>query len=84
MRPFMGFDATLKNSLLAKFEYNRDRNLSLSLTNYQVTESPRQGVRDRHGLPVQEREVPLRSVGGTRPKSDLNLRVDLSLRTTPR
>ncbi|MCB0765156.1 MAG: cell surface protein SprA, partial [Flavobacteriales bacterium] len=38
MRPLLGFDATLKNSLLLKVEYNRDRNLSLSLTNYQVTE----------------------------------------------
>ena len=38
MRPLMNFDATLQNSLLAKFEYNRDRNLSLSLSNYQVTE----------------------------------------------
>jgi glycine cleavage system H protein len=38
MRPFINFDATLQNSLLAKFEYNRDRNLSLSLTNNQVTE----------------------------------------------
>ncbi|MBS1546197.1 MAG: cell surface protein SprA, partial [Bacteroidetes bacterium] len=38
MHPFINFDATLQNSLLAKFEYNRDRNLSLGLTNFQVTE----------------------------------------------
>lgn len=79
MRPFMGFDATLKNSLLAKFEYNRDRNLSLSLTNNQVTEVRGKEFVIGTGYRFKGVKFPF-AIGGTTPKSDLNLRVDLSLR----
>ena len=79
MRPFINFDATLQNSLLAKFEYNRDRNLSLSLTNNQITE-----VRGREfvigsGYRFKDVKFPF-ELGGKTPKSDLNLRIDLSWR----
>ena len=79
MRPLLGFDATLKNSLLAKFEYNRDRNLSLSLTNNQVTEVRGKEFVIGTGYRFKDVKFPF-AVGGTTPKSDLNLRVDLSLR----
>lgn len=79
MRPFMGFDGTLKNSLLAKFEYNRDRNLSLSLTNNQVTEVRGKEFVIGSGYRFKNVKFPF-SIGGSTPKSDLNLRVDLSLR----
>jgi cell surface protein SprA len=79
MRPFMGFDATLKNSLLAKFEYNRDRSLSLSLTNNQVTEVRGKEFVVGTGYRFKNVKFPF-AVGGTTPKSDLNLRIDLSLR----
>ncbi|MBK7946731.1 MAG: cell surface protein SprA [Flavobacteriales bacterium] len=79
MRPLMSFDGTLKNGLLAKVEYNRDRNLSLGLTNYQVTE-----VRGREyvigtGYRFKNVKLPF-NVGAKKPESDLNVRVDLSLR----
>ena len=79
MRPLMGFDATLTNSLLVKVEYNRDRNLSLSLTNYQVTEVRGKEYVVGTGYRFKNVKFPF-AVGGTTPKSDLNLRVDLSLR----
>jgi cell surface protein SprA len=79
MRPLMGFDGTLKNSLLAKFEYNRDRNLSLSLTNNQVTEVRGKEFVIGSGYRFKNVKFPF-AIGGTTPKSDLNLRVDLSLR----
>jgi cell surface protein SprA len=79
MRPFIGFDATLKNSLLAKFEYNRDRNLSLSLTNNQVTEVRGKEFVIGTGYRLKDVKFPF-TIGGSTPKSDLNLRVDLSLR----
>ncbi len=79
MRPLLGFDATLKNSMLAKFEYNRDRNLSMSLTNYQVTEVA--GVEYVIGTGYRFKKVKFPfAIGGTKPDSDLNVRVDLSLR----
>ncbi len=79
MRPFINFDATLQNSLLAKFEYNRDRSLSLSLTNYQVTEVRGQEFVIGSGYRFKGVKFPF-EIGGKTPKSDLNLRVDLSWR----
>jgi len=79
MRPLMGFDVTLKNSMLAKFEYNRDRNLSLSLANNQVTEVRGKEYVIGTGYRFKSVKFPF-AIGGTTPKSDLNLRVDLSLR----
>jgi cell surface protein SprA len=79
MRPFINFDATLQNSLLAKFEYNRDRNLSMSLTNYQLTEVRGQEFVIGSGYRFKGVKFPI-EIGGKAPKSDLNLRVDLSWR----
>jgi cell surface protein SprA len=79
MRPFINFDATLQNSLLAKFEYNRDRNLSLSLSNNQITEVRGTEFVIGSGYRFKDVKFPFQ-VGTTKPKSDLNLRVDLSWR----
>ena len=79
MRPFINFDATLQNSLLAKFEYNRDRNLSLSLTNNQITEVRGKEFVIGSGYRFKDVKFPF-EIGGKAPKSDLNLRVDLSWR----
>ena len=79
MRPLLNFDATLQNSLLAKFEYNRDRSLSMSLTNYQITEVRGQEFVIGSGYRLKGVKFPF-EIGGKTPKSDLNLRVDLSWR----
>ncbi len=79
MHPFIGFDATLQNSLLAKFEYNRDRNLSMGLTNYQVTEVRGKEYVIGSGYRFKNVKFPV-SIGGKTPKSDLNLRLDFSWR----
>ncbi|HEX2616924.1 MAG TPA: cell surface protein SprA, partial [Flavobacteriales bacterium] len=79
MHPFINFDATLQNSLLAKFEYNRDRTLSMSLTNFQVTEVRGKEFVIGSGYRFKNVKFPF-EIGGKTPKSDLNLRVDLSWR----
>ena len=79
MRPFINFDATLQNSLIAKFEYNRDRTLSLSLSNYQLTEVRGKEYVIGTGYRFKNVKFPVK-IGGERIKSDLNLRIDLSLR----
>lgn len=79
MRPFINFDATLNNSLIAKLEYNRDRNLNMSLTNYQVTEVRGKEFVIGSGYRFKQVKFPF-EIGGKTPKSDLNLRVDLSWR----
>ncbi len=79
MHPFINFDMTLQNSLLAKFEYNRDRNLSLSLSNNQITEVRGTEFVIGSGYRFKDVKFPFQ-IGTTKPKSDLNLRVDLSWR----
>ncbi|MBP9159288.1 MAG: cell surface protein SprA [Flavobacteriales bacterium] len=79
MHPFINFDATLQNSLLAKFEYNRDRQLSLGLTNFQVTEVRGKEYVIGSGYRFKKVKFPFQ-IGGKTPESDLNLRVDLSWR----
>lgn len=79
MHPLLNFDATLQNSLIAKFEYNRDRNISLGLTNYQVTEVRGQEYVIGTGYRLKNVKFPF-EINGKAPKSDLNLRVDLSWR----
>ncbi len=79
MRPFINFDATLQNSLIAKFEYNRDRNMSLSMSNYQLTEMRGKEFVIGTGYRFKGVKFPVR-IGGERIKSDLNLRIDLSMR----
>ena len=79
MSPLINFDATLNNSLIAKVELRRDRNLSLSLSNYQVTEV--RGVEwvIGTGYRFQNVKFPF-AIGGKAPVSNLNLRADLSIR----
>lgn len=79
MRPLVGFDATLKNGLLAKVEHNRDRNMSLSLTNYQVTETRGKEYVFGTGYRFKNVKLPF-NVGDKKPNSDLNVRVDVSIR----
>lgn len=79
MRPLMSFDGTLKNGLLAKVEYNRDRNLSLGLTNYQVTEVRGKEYVVGTGYRFKNVKLPF-MIGAKKPESDMNVRVDLSLR----
>jgi cell surface protein SprA len=81
--PFIGIDMTMKNSLLAKIEYKKSRNLSLSFVNNQLTE-----VRSNEfviGTGYRFKSVPLtvRSLATgkkTKLKSDLNVKFDFSIR----
>jgi cell surface protein SprA len=85
--PLIGFDATwnIKNKgkasgLMSKMELKKDRNMSLSLTNNQITEI--RGLELVIGTGYKFNEVPLPfKIGGNTIKSDLNLRVDISVRS---
>ena len=77
--PLVGFDITLNNSLNAKLEWRKDRNLALSTANYQVTEIRGEEYVAGIGYTFQQVQLPF-EIGGKKPKSDLTLRVDLSIR----
>lgn len=85
--PLIGLDATwnIKNKgdasgLITKFELKKDRNISLSLTNNQITEI--RGLEIVIGSGYRFNKVPLPfKIGGKEIESDLNLRVDVSIRS---
>jgi len=82
--PLINFDMTLQNSLLAKVEIKKSRNLTMSFANNQLTEI----TSDEYvfGLGYRFKDLPISfgSAGGNSSKtfkSDLNLKADLSIRT---
>lgn len=81
--PLIGFDVTMKNSMLARIEYKKTRNLALSFANNQVTE-----IRSGEfvfGTGYRFKSVPftiksLATGNKTKIKSDLNVKLDFSIR----
>jgi cell surface protein SprA len=77
MNPLIGFDATWINSLITRVEYRKARILALSLANNQLTESLNNEL--IIGCGYRFKEVPIK-VGQKAYKSDLNLKLDISVR----
>lgn len=79
--PLVNIDMTWQNSLSTKVEYKKDRTMNLSLLNTQLTEiSGREIV---VGAGYRFKQVPLSflsKIMKKTPKSDLNLRADVSYR----
>ena len=71
----------MKNSLILRAEYKKDRNVSLSLNNEQITEVKGNEIVFGLGYRVKDLKIRL-NIGGKRQrfKSDLNLKADLSFR----
>jgi cell surface protein SprA len=81
--PLINVDVTFLNSLLAKFEINKSRNLSLSFSNNQLTELKSEEYVIGSGF--RFKEVPIsfsRISGGTGKtfKSDVNVKADFSIK----
>lgn len=79
--PLINFDATLKNSFIAKLEFKRDRNINMNITNIQVTEVRGNEVVVGSGYRFKDVRFPI-LLGGKTVKSDLNLRIDLSFKNS--
>ena len=75
--PLFSFDGTLVNSVIAKFEMKRSRNLSFSLSNNQITEMQSKEFIFGTGYRLKDLTFQINSKTF---KSDLNLRADLSIR----
>ena len=80
MSPFIGIDGTLQNSLQIKVQLNRERNISLSMANAQITEIKSQEIVTGVGYKFKDVKPPLSKRYGWNIKSDLNLRCDVSVR----
>ena len=77
--PLFKVDATWQNSLITKFEYRSNRNISLSLTNNQITELKGTEITIGTGYRFQNVKFPIK-IGKKTPISDINARLDFSLR----
>jgi cell surface protein SprA len=79
--PLLGIDITWKNTLQTRFEIKRDRTVSLSYSNIQVTEVRGEEYVIGAGYRIRNFKLPfgLGAKNSTR-KNDLNLKADFSIR----
>lgn len=79
--PFLGIDMTWVNSLITKFELKKTRNLSLSLTNIQLTEVKSTEYTIGTGYRFKNVKFPIKLGRNKKaPVSDLNVKADVSIR----
>lgn len=82
--PLINFDMQWHNSLLSRIEFKKSRNLSLSFVNNQLTEVTSNEMVISMGYRFKDVQFTVRSMGGggkkSRLKSDLNLKLDLTIR----
>ena len=80
--PLIGIDITTVNQLNVKFEYRKSRLLSLSLIDYQLTESHSTEWTFGAGFRKKGVNLPFKIPGmnGKKLDNDLNIRLDLSMR----
>lgn len=82
--PLIGIDVGFQNSLTARFEYKKNRTLTLSFTNNQLTEVQGQEIVIGLGYRIRNIALIFSSISGsgkgTRSTNDLVLKVDLGFR----
>jgi len=79
--PLVGFDMTLKNSLLFKVEYKQSRNVSLSFANNQITETSAKEFTFSGGYRFKDIKIGLIFSGEKRQfVSDLNLTAGVGIK----
>jgi cell surface protein SprA len=80
--PLIGFDMTMVNSLLIKFEIRKTRNLALSFANTQLTEVTSEEYVIGAGYRIKDVSFNINTGGRKKAiKSDLNLKADFSIRS---
>lgn len=77
--PLLGIDVTLKNDLMAKFEFKKDRNIGLGLANAQITEIKGTELTIGSGYTWKDVKFPIK-VNQKTITNDLILRLDISMR----
>lgn len=81
LNPLIGFDMTLKNSLMLKVEYKRNRNTSLSFANNQITETTSNELAFAAGYRIKDITIGFIFSGMKRQiKSDLNLSLSIAVK----
>ena len=80
--PLLGVNVKTKNNATLRLEYKKDRNISLGLTNAQITETKGQEWVIGAGYIIKDVKLKFISLGArrTNPVSNLELKVDLGIR----
>ena len=78
--PLLGVDMTFSNNMSVKFEYKKDRNISLSLSNNQITEIKGSEIKFGSGYTWRKISLPFKIAGRSLDPSDLRMRLDVSVR----
>jgi cell surface protein SprA len=78
--PLIGIDASLKNHLTARFEYRKSRQASLSLIDYQISETRSEEYVIGLGYRKRGLKLPFSVFGVTKLDNDLNFKMDIGLR----
>lgn len=78
--PLFGVDAAFQNNLTARLEFRKNRTVTLSLIDYQVSETRSNEVVIGAGYRVRGLRLPFSIFGVSVLKNDLNLKVDIGLR----
>ena len=78
--PLIGMDITLVNNLSLKLEIKKDRNVSLSLANNQITEIKGSEMKIGTGYTWRKLQLPIKIAGKSLEPSNLRMRLDVSVR----
>ena len=78
--PLLGMDLTLANNIMVKLEIKKDRNVSLSLANNQITEIKGTEIVIGSGYTWKKLQLPFKFGKKKLDPSDLRLRLDISIR----
>lgn len=78
--PFLGIDATFKNSLNLHIDYKKARTLSMSLVDFQLSETKSSEISVGGGFRLKNVTINTRYFGLNKYKSDVNIKADFGLR----
>jgi len=78
--PLIGVDATFKNSLNVHIEIKKARTLSMSLVDYQLSETKSKEISFGAGMRLKDVTINTPYFGLNKYKSDVNIKLDLGLR----
>lgn len=78
--PLIGIDATFKNSLNVHVEIKKARTLSMSLVDYQLSETKSKEISFGAGMRLKDVTINTPYFGLNKYKSDVNIKLDLGLR----
>ncbi|NNC82093.1 MAG: cell surface protein SprA [Flavobacteriales bacterium] len=80
LSPLINIDMTWQNSLITRFEIRKNRTLSFTLSNYQLTENRSSELIIGAGYRFTDVKFPFKLGQAKNPTSDMNVRADLSIR----